>query len=160
MRPHRRAGLARKRQRPSRGAQVVVQDEILTPLENILDFDRYGIRLPRARLPDLPAILRSVPPERVRQLQRGIGEVWERFTYSSLARMARGRRCGVNGWGSADSGCAPPTGSSQASVPTRLSDDALVSNPNLRGNDALDAMLHVLKARLLDGGVRTPRTPD
>ena len=51
---------------------VVVQDEILVPWENVLDFGSFGLRIPRAQLPRLPQILRAIPEERVRQLQRGL----------------------------------------------------------------------------------------
>ena len=102
---------------------VVVQDEILVPWENVLDFGSFGLRIPRAQLPRLPQILRAIPEvrvrlrvrvrpapplpaalalarnpnpnpdqERVRQLQRGLVAVWERFTYSSVARAAASRR--------------------------------------------------------------------
>ena len=56
---------------------VVVQDEILVPWENVLDFGSFGLRIPRAQLPRLPQILRAIPEERVRQLQRGLVAVWE-----------------------------------------------------------------------------------
>ena len=44
---------------------VVVQDEILVPWENVLDFGSFGLRIPRAQLPRLPQILRAIPEERV-----------------------------------------------------------------------------------------------
>ena len=56
---------------------VVVQDEILVPWENVLDFGSFGLRIPRAQLPRLPQILRAIPEERVRELQRGLVAVWE-----------------------------------------------------------------------------------
>ena len=44
---------------------MVVQDEILVPWENVLDFGSFGLRIPRAQLPRLPQILRAIPEERV-----------------------------------------------------------------------------------------------
>ena len=33
---------------------LLLQDDILVPFENVLNFSRFAIRLPRAKLPQLP----------------------------------------------------------------------------------------------------------
>ena len=83
----------------------------------------------------------------MRQLQRGLLAVWERFTYSSLALAAAGRwRCSPQGEEDSQSaeegegrliteGCAP-------------NEPALVSGLRLTGRDAIDTMMQVLKLRL------------
>eukprot|EP00964_Phaeocystis_antarctica_P018792 scaffold10351_cov62-Phaeocystis_antarctica.AAC.15 len=126
---------------------VVVSDAILVPWENVLDFSSFGLRIPRAELPRLPQILRAIPEARVRQLQRGLVAVWERFTYSSLALAAAGRRrCDPQGEEDSQSaeegegrviteGCAP-------------NEPGFVSDPRLTGRDAIDTMMQVLKLRL------------
>ena len=77
--------------------------------------------------------------------------MWERFTYSSLARLARKRLCGTDGWSAAEEGCQPVhRGSTRGKL--KPNDDAFMANPALVGNDALDTLLHVLKARLLSKG--------
>lgn len=118
---------------------VIVQDDILVPFENVLNFSRFAIRLPRAKLPQLPQILRAIPESRVAELQRGLSLVWERFTYSSLAIAERRRLCGKNGWSGEREGCRPTN---------RRRENAFLTNPNLKGVDALDTLLQVLKSRL------------
>ena len=73
--------------------------------------------------------------------------VWERFTYSSVARAAASRRrCAPQGEEDSQSaeegegrviteGCAPQ-------------EPAFVSDPRLTGRDAIDTMMQVLKLRL------------
>ena len=146
---------------------VVVQDGILVPWENVLDFAAFGLRVARADLPRLPQILRGISEVRVRQLQRGLAAVWERFTYSSLALAAAGRRrCDPQGEEDSQSaeegegravaeGCAPD-------------EPAFVSDPRLTGRDAIDTMMQVLKLRLAQRtqqgershGTATPDAPE
>ena len=57
------------------------------------------MRVPRARLHELPAILRAIPPARVVQMQATLARVWERFTFSSLAIAERDRRCAEDAGG-------------------------------------------------------------
>ena len=109
---------------------VIVQDQILSPWEDVLDFSQFALRVPRAQLPDLPDILRRVPEARIRQLQRGLARVWERFTYSSLALAEVGRRCEAG------------------DCPSSRRNEAYLSHPALTGRDAVDTLMHVLKARL------------
>ena len=43
------------------------------------------MRIAEADVPRLPALLRAIPPERVRALQAGLSRVRSRFGYGSLA---------------------------------------------------------------------------
>ena len=115
---------------------VVVQDNILTPWEDVLAFDAYGLRVPRARLPSLVDIVRDVPAPRVKELQQGLSRVWERFSYSSLALAERRRRC--VGLGAA--GCKLPAA------------EQYLAHPSLTGEDAMDTLMQVLKAKLVQRG--------
>ena len=56
---------------------VLVQDEILSPWEGTLDYRRFAIRVARARLPELPAILRAISPAEISQMQAGLAQVYE-----------------------------------------------------------------------------------
>ena len=89
-------------------------------------------------------------------------QVWERFTYSSLAKLERERRCGTAGWGRADAGCTPPPVPARRDGRPRLDDpaDSYLASPHLRGADALDYMLQVLKGRLLQGTTNTSAHPE
>ena len=113
---------------------VVVQDEILTPWENVLDFSSFGVRLPRAQLHRLPQILRAIPPRRVAEMQLALGKVWERFTFSSLAIAERDRHC-----------AAAPASRDCRTMRRGLSG----RGGEATGKDAIDTLMQVLHARLL-----------
>eukprot|EP00325_Prymnesiales_sp_UTEX-LB-985_P011016 CAMPEP_0174751872 /NCGR_PEP_ID=MMETSP1094-20130205/100732_1 /TAXON_ID=156173 /ORGANISM="Chrysochromulina brevifilum, Strain UTEX LB 985" /LENGTH=337 /DNA_ID=CAMNT_0015957417 /DNA_START=19 /DNA_END=1032 /DNA_ORIENTATION=+ len=116
---------------------VVIQDDILTPWENVLDFSTYAIRVRRADLPRLPQILRAISDGKVAAMQHALTRVWERFTYSSLVLAERERRCLH---GSTDQ-CRRVEDSFKLS-PGR-------TGPRLTGKDAVDTLMQVLHARLL-----------
>ncbi|KAL1523164.1 hypothetical protein AB1Y20_018119 [Prymnesium parvum] len=127
---------------------VVVQDEILVPFENVLNFSLFAIRLRRKDLPRLPEILRTIPSERVKQLQHGLSRVWERFTYSSLGLLERHGNCVTTGHGGMDHGCPPSALGAKRGFATS-GDIDFWANPLIRGTDALDTMLQVLKSRIM-----------
>ena len=114
---------------------VVVQDNIVAPWEDVLDFSSFALRLNRSQLAELPQILRDIPATKVAAMQASLGRVWERFTYSSLAIAERRRRCGTEHW----DGCAP-----------RLKRDRWVASAAITGRDAVDTLMHVLKLRLAE----------
>ena len=123
---------------------VVVQDAILTPWENVLDFSSYAIRIPRSDLGRIPEILRAVSNATISRMQRAMARVWERFTYSSLVLAERQRRC--------RSSTASARECEQVDLAYGLGADAHRSAQYgasaLQGHDAIDTLMHVLHARL------------
>jgi hypothetical protein len=65
---------------------VIIMDGIHLPFENILNYSAFAIRIPEARIPQLPAILRAILPPRVAELQTNLHRVRARFGYASLAK--------------------------------------------------------------------------
>ena len=85
------------------------------------------------------------------RVQRGLARVWERFTYSSLALAEVRRRCGGGGDGSgarAEPGCGAKGGG-----------PAYLRDPRLTGRDAVDTLMQVLKARLVQRRAQERREP-
>ena len=120
---------------------VIVGDGIRVPWEGTLDLAAFGLRVPRVQLGSLPQILRAIPEERVRRLQRGLARVWERFSYSSLALAERSRRCGAPGWTARGEGCLP--------TPRLGVRSAFLGDARLTGRDAVETLMHVLRAKLV-----------
>ena len=73
---------------------VIVMDGIEMPFENVLHYPSFSVRIKEADVPRLPEILRSIPKQKVEQLQAGLSLVRSRFGYASLAinelRLAKG----------------------------------------------------------------------
>ena len=112
---------------------VVIQDAILSPWENVLNFSAYAVRIERAQMHRLPEILRSISPQRVRAMQAALARVWERFTYSSLGIAERDRRCAES----------PHSRSCNA-----LTEGLRGHSAHATGNDALSTLMQVLQLRL------------
>ena len=112
----------------------MVQDEILTPWESVLDFDSYAVRVPRSQIHRIPEILRDISPRRVASMQAALGKVWERFTFSSLALAERDRLC-----------AHAPHAEGCREMRRQLGG----AGGAVSGRDALDTLMHVLYARLL-----------
>ncbi len=123
---------------------VVVQDEILTPWEDVLDLPSFAVRLPRRDLPNLPAVLRAIPREHIVQMQIAISRVWERFSYSSVGVAEAVRRCG-------SLRAARTAGTRRGRFATRECRqlDGYLRNPAITGRDAIDTLMHLLQAKLL-----------
>ena len=124
----------------------------------MLDFASFAVRVERKDLPRLPQILRAIPPHKIVSMQRAIARVWERYSYSSIGVAEARRRCPQRtddaGVGSAgredDDECEslprhlrPPW----ARVRRRR---RAAGRPSLTGRDAIDTLMHVLQARLLE----------
>mmetsp|Transcript_21454 Transcript_21454/g.54885 ORF Transcript_21454/g.54885 Transcript_21454/m.54885 type:complete len:272 (+) Transcript_21454:253-1068(+) len=122
---------------------VVVQDAILTPWENVLDFSSFALRLPRSDIPRLPEILRAVPESKIASMQEAMSRVWERFTYSSLVVAEHDRQCN---WPMANRDTCQQLKRKFALEGRRR----LPPKPRkLSGRDAIDTLMQVLQARLL-----------
>lgn len=63
---------------------VIVVDHYVLPYETLLDWDNFAIRVPEHRFLEIPDILRSIPPARVRAMQKRAIFVYEHF-FRSLA---------------------------------------------------------------------------
>lgn len=113
---------------------VIIQDGILAPWENVLNFTAFAVRLPRRDLPRLPELLRAIPDARVAEMQAALGRVWERFTYSSLAIAERDRAC--NQYAGGQRTCR------------ELSRGLSGMGGEATGRDAVDTLMHVLHQRL------------
>ncbi len=112
----------------------------------MLDYSRFAVRLRRSDLPRMVEILRAIPPERVLALRSGLASVWERFTYSFIARAERWRQCGRNGLRRESEGCDAPGW--RPSVKGGSRELGFAASPHLRGVDAIDTLMRVLAARL------------
>jgi hypothetical protein len=62
---------------------VVIQDNVHAPLESILNWKSFSLRVAESEMTDLPRILQAVPPQRLQQLQWNLQKVWHRFAYLS-----------------------------------------------------------------------------
>ena len=75
---------------------VIVQDQILAPWENVLNFSAFAVRVPRSDLPRLPEILRAIPEARVQEMQRAD---WEALAaWVALRPLERRRLAAASGF--------------------------------------------------------------
>ena len=58
---------------------VIVDEKLVLPYCSVLDWSRFSVRVKRAQVPELPAILRAIPPAKVAAMQRRLAEVKERY---------------------------------------------------------------------------------
>ena len=115
---------------------VVVQDEILTPWENVLNFTSFAIRLPRNQLHRMIDILKAIPQERIKQMQAKLSVIWERFTFSSLVKAEASRSC-----------TEQPGSHDCRELQRQLRGS---NGQEVTGRDAVDTLMHVLNARLVE----------
>ena len=65
------------------------QDNVHVSFESIIDLNEFALRIPQADAERLPAILQAVTQERREEMQRALGCVWQKYTYSSYLPYAR-----------------------------------------------------------------------
>ena len=58
---------------------VIVDEKLVLPFCSVLDWSRFSVRVKRAQVPELPAILRAIPPAKVAAMQARLAEVKERY---------------------------------------------------------------------------------
>lgn len=60
---------------------VVIQEQVFQPFEELLPYEQFSLRLTNAEVRRLPEILRSVTPEQLAALQRGLARHWPAFVW-------------------------------------------------------------------------------
>ena len=58
---------------------VIVDDEIVLPFCSALDWRRFSVRIPAAKISQLPMILKAIPPATVAEMQARLAEVKRRY---------------------------------------------------------------------------------
>ncbi|CAM6123952.1 unnamed protein product [Calypogeia fissa] len=110
---------------------VIIQDGIDLPFENVLDYSKFAVRIAEEQLPLMVHILRSIPEEKVDEMQSVVQTIWQRFTYHKAIRLEADR---------------------QEIMQTSLEHSRLRSwmgFKNLRDDDAVDTFIQVLHYKLL-----------
>ena len=54
---------------------MIVDEKLVLPYCSVLDWSRFSVRVKRAQVPELPAILRAIPPAKVAAMQRRLAGV-------------------------------------------------------------------------------------
>ena len=68
---------------------VVILDDVHVSFESILDVSKFSLRVNSSDVERLPEILLAVTDEQRATMQRQLGAVWHRFSYSSWRPYAR-----------------------------------------------------------------------
>ena len=71
---------------------VIVDDQILLPFCSVLDWRRFSVRIRSEQIPQLPAILKAIPPETVAAMQARLAEVKTKyflFPFNTALAMMR-----------------------------------------------------------------------
>ena len=59
---------------------VIVDEKLVLPYCSVLDWSRFSVRVKRAQVPELPAILRAIPPDLVADYARAHDDgIWSTF---------------------------------------------------------------------------------
>jgi hypothetical protein len=58
---------------------IILQDGVHAPLESVLDYAAFSVRVPEQQVDLLPEILAAVPPKELRRMQRNLRRVWHRW---------------------------------------------------------------------------------
>ena len=66
-----------------------LQDIVHVSFESIIDLSEFSLRIPQADAEKLPDILQAVPQAQREEMQRALGRVWQKYTYSSYLPYAR-----------------------------------------------------------------------
>ena len=67
----------------------LLQDNVHVSFESIIDLSEFSLRISQADAEKLPEILQAVPRARREEMQRALGRVWQKYTYSSYLPYAR-----------------------------------------------------------------------
>ena len=66
---------------------VIIQDHTYQPFEDILPYEDFSIRLNNGDIPHLPRVLRSVTPQQLEVLQRGVATYWRAFLWNEYEEV-------------------------------------------------------------------------
>ena len=58
---------------------VIVDDQIVLPFCQVLDWRRFSVRIHAEQIPQLPAILKAIPPAKIAEMQRRLAEVKNKY---------------------------------------------------------------------------------
>lgn len=68
---------------------VIVMDEVDVSFESVIDLQQFTVRVAQADVERLPEILLEISQERRQEMQRALGRVWHKLTYSSYRPYAK-----------------------------------------------------------------------
>ncbi|GFH23456.1 uncharacterized protein HaLaN_21070 [Haematococcus lacustris] len=71
---------------------LVIMDNVHAVYETILDWSKFSIRVPQARMAELPQILQAVNQTTILQMQRELAKVQHRFAYTTGPLQRHGLR--------------------------------------------------------------------
>jgi len=57
---------------------VVIQDNVHTPFESILNWESFSVRIPESQIQHVPQILLSISPHTLSKMQHNLRQVWHR----------------------------------------------------------------------------------
>ena len=110
---------------------------------SLLDLDAFTLRIAEADAEKLPQILQAIPQQRVEALQRRIGQVWQRYAWSSYHTYAPTiRRYKESNWAEGERRIAEG-GKDGLSLPARVPPSV-----DLARDDAFHTLMQWLYARL------------
>ena len=117
---------------------VIIMPGIDAQLEGVLDMAAFAVRVERHELGGLIERLRAISPAQLEAMRAQLRTVWERFTYSGLFKREYQLQLG------ADKAARPRLGA------TALEDKRHFGplEQRLTGEDAVDALIDVLRRRL------------
>lgn len=60
---------------------VLVQDGVYQPYQDLLPYDEFSVRIPKARLPHIAEVLASISDDEYRALRAGVAKHWPAFVW-------------------------------------------------------------------------------
>ncbi|KAG1678607.1 hypothetical protein FOA52_012614 [Chlamydomonas sp. UWO 241] len=68
---------------------LIIQDGVHTVFESILNYDAFSVRIEETSMDDIPTILKAIPMDQIKRMQKELTHVWHRFAYASGALIRR-----------------------------------------------------------------------
>ncbi len=57
---------------------VIINDDVEPVLHGVVDWEQFSIRVPQARMHELPSILMQVTEEKLLRMQQALAQAWTR----------------------------------------------------------------------------------